>query len=122
MEKHGKGRSDSSSLFIRTCILHLGGSNISSYVAKLIHCLLQLGLYTDESPGLKVDPVVVLVLSLGFIFSVVALHGESSLLSSPSAQDEFDGTGMRWVRDLADWWRSYRKDHEKVCFIELGSA
>lgn len=38
--------------------------------------LLQLvGLYTDESPGLKVDPVVVLVLSLGFIFSVVALHG-----------------------------------------------
>lgn len=36
-----------------------------------------LGLYTDESPGLKVDPVVVLVLSLGFIFSVVALHGKS---------------------------------------------
>lgn len=35
---------------------------------------LVLGLYTDESPGLKVDPVVVLVLSLGFIFSVVALH------------------------------------------------
>ena len=32
-------------------------------------------LYTDESPGLKVDPVIVLVLSLGFIFSVVALHG-----------------------------------------------
>lgn len=35
------------------------------------------GLYTDESPGLKVDPVVVLVLSLGFIFSVVALHSMS---------------------------------------------
>ncbi|KAL2007850.1 hypothetical protein VTN00DRAFT_7832 [Thermoascus crustaceus] len=33
-----------------------------------------LKLYTDESPGLKVDPVVVLVLSLGFIFSVVGLH------------------------------------------------
>jgi len=33
-------------------------------------------LYTDESPGLKIDPVVVLVLSLGFIFSVVALHSE----------------------------------------------
>ncbi|OAQ76018.1 seC61beta family domain-containing protein [Purpureocillium lilacinum] len=31
-------------------------------------------LYTDESPGLKVDPVIVLVLSLVFIFSVVALH------------------------------------------------
>lgn len=36
-----------------------------------------IGLYTDESPGLKVDPVVVLVLSLVFIFSVVALHSES---------------------------------------------
>ena len=36
--------------------------------------MLCAGLYTDESPGLKVDPVVVLVLSLGFIFSVVALH------------------------------------------------
>lgn len=35
-----------------------------------------LKLYTDESPGLKVDPVVVLVLSLGFIFSVVAMHGK----------------------------------------------
>ncbi|KAL4884524.1 hypothetical protein BJY04DRAFT_215487 [Aspergillus karnatakaensis] len=33
-----------------------------------------LKLYTDESPGLRVDPVVVLVLSLGFIFSVVGLH------------------------------------------------
>lgn len=33
-------------------------------------------LYTDESPGLKVDPVVVLVLSLVFIFSVVALHSK----------------------------------------------
>lgn len=33
-------------------------------------------LYTDESPGLKVDPVVVLVLSIVFIFSVVALHGK----------------------------------------------
>ena len=39
------------------------------------------GLYTDESPGLKVDPVVVLVLSLGFIFSVVALH---SMYSPPT--------------------------------------
>jgi len=33
-----------------------------------------LKLYTDESPGLKVDPVVVLVLSVSFIVSVVALH------------------------------------------------
>jgi protein transport protein SEC61 subunit beta len=37
-----------------------------------------LKLYTDESPGLRVDPVVVLVLSLGFIFSVVGLHGMCS--------------------------------------------
>lgn len=36
-----------------------------------------LKLYTDESPGLRVDPVVVLVLSLGFIFSVVGLHGKN---------------------------------------------
>lgn len=39
------------------------------------------GLYTDESPGLKVDPVVVLVLSIVFIFSVVALH--STFFSNP---------------------------------------
>ncbi|KAI9728523.1 MAG: Arf guanine nucleotide exchange factor sbh1 [Cirrosporium novae-zelandiae] len=31
-------------------------------------------LYTDESQGFRVDPVILLVLSLGFIFSVVALH------------------------------------------------
>lgn len=37
---------------------------------------MEIGLYTDESPGLKVDPVIVLVLSLVFIFSVVALHSE----------------------------------------------
>jgi protein transport protein SEC61 subunit beta len=36
-----------------------------------------LRLYTDESQGFRVDPVVVLVLSLGFIMSVVALHSES---------------------------------------------
>ncbi len=39
-------------------------------------CVCFAGLYTDESPGLKVDPVVVLVLSLVFIFSVVALHSK----------------------------------------------
>ncbi|CAK4030687.1 transport Sec61 subunit beta [Lecanosticta acicola] len=33
-----------------------------------------LRLYTDESPGLKVDPFVVMVLSIGFIISVVMLH------------------------------------------------
>ncbi|GME82467.1 unnamed protein product [Ambrosiozyma monospora] len=33
-----------------------------------------LKIYTDESQGFKVDPVVVLVLSVSFIFSVVLLH------------------------------------------------
>jgi hypothetical protein len=41
------------------------------------------GLYTDESPGLKVDPVVVMTLSVVFIFSVVALHGMSTLVALP---------------------------------------
>ncbi|GAA5964286.1 hypothetical protein JCM8115_006056 [Rhodotorula mucilaginosa] len=31
-------------------------------------------LYTDEAPGLKVDPVIVLSLAVVFIFSVVSLH------------------------------------------------
>ncbi|EMR11199.2 hypothetical protein PNEG_00791 [Pneumocystis murina B123] len=33
-----------------------------------------LRLYTDDTPGLAIDPVLVLVLSLGFIGSVFALH------------------------------------------------
>ena len=49
-----------------------------------------LRLYTDESPGLKVDPVVVLVLSLGFIFSVVALHSESDPLFWRLGMDGWD--------------------------------
>lgn len=47
-----------------------------------------LKLYTDESPGLKVDPVVVLVLSLGFIFSVVAMHSKFSALDIFETQME----------------------------------
>ncbi|KAI8051627.1 Sec61beta family-domain-containing protein, partial [Syncephalis plumigaleata] len=31
-------------------------------------------IYSDDAPGLRVDPVVVLVLSLVFIGSVFALH------------------------------------------------
>ena len=46
-----------------------------------------IGLYTDESPGLIVDPVVVLVLSLVFIFSVVALHSMSGLRYSSEEPD-----------------------------------
>lgn len=33
-----------------------------------------LKLYTDESNGLSIDPVVAMVMALGFILSVVALH------------------------------------------------
>ncbi|WFD33914.1 Arf guanine nucleotide exchange factor sbh1 [Malassezia cuniculi] len=33
-----------------------------------------LRLYTDDNKGLTVDPVVVLVLSIAFVFSVVLLH------------------------------------------------
>ncbi|GAA5832057.1 hypothetical protein JCM11251_002803 [Rhodosporidiobolus azoricus] len=37
-------------------------------------------LYTDEAPGLKVDPVIVLSLAVVFIFSVVSLHLLSKLI------------------------------------------
>ena len=33
-----------------------------------------LKIYTDEANGLRIDPLVVLFLAVGFIFSVVALH------------------------------------------------
>lgn len=33
-----------------------------------------LKLYTEEASGFRVDPLVVMVMALGFIFSVVALH------------------------------------------------
>lgn len=50
--------------------------NLESASAQANIFSLLAGLYTDESPGLKVDPFVVLVLSVGFIISVVALHSE----------------------------------------------
>lgn len=31
-------------------------------------------LFTDEAQGLRVDPLVVLFLAVGFIFSVIILH------------------------------------------------
>lgn len=40
---------------------------------------MRTGLYTDESPGLKVDPFVVMVLSIGFIISVVMLHSKEKI-------------------------------------------
>ncbi|AMD19604.1 HCL547Cp [Eremothecium sinecaudum] len=33
-----------------------------------------LKLYTDEANGLRVDPLVVLFMAVGFIFSVIILH------------------------------------------------
>jgi hypothetical protein len=53
-----------------------GRSRNSAFMGSLrIWLTGYIGLYTDESPGLKVDPVVVMTLSVVFIFSVVALHG-----------------------------------------------
>ena len=60
------------------------------------------GLYTDESPGLKVDPVVVMTLSVVFIFSVVALHGTSIALLPRSSLT---------IRN------SHRQDHAQVLRI-----
>jgi hypothetical protein len=51
-------------------------------ILKLKLTFVSVGLYTDESPGLKVDPVVVLVLSIVFIFSVVALHGMRQIVAT----------------------------------------
>ncbi|KAM9905985.1 hypothetical protein OXX79_001821 [Metschnikowia pulcherrima] len=33
-----------------------------------------LKLFTDEAQGLRVDPLVVLILAVGFIFSVIIMH------------------------------------------------
>ncbi|TIB73685.1 hypothetical protein E3Q22_03140 [Wallemia mellicola] len=42
-----------------------------------------LKLYTDDSPGLKVDPFVIVVLSLAFIASIFFLHkGHQSIIYS----------------------------------------
>ena len=60
-----------------------GKGEVRAWIAKLIF---DQGLYTDESPGLKVDPVVVLVLSLGFIFSVVALHSTFDICNQLSSE------------------------------------
>lgn len=59
-----------------------------------------LKLYTDESPGLRVDPVVVLVLSLGFIFSVVGLHGE-------------------WLSIFLSWWVDLDEANRPRCDIVI---
>jgi protein transport protein SEC61 subunit beta len=65
-----------------------------------------LKLYTDESPGLRVDPVVVLVLSLGFIFSVVGLHGMCGVRSETSSQSS-----------NTCCYCSHRQDHPQVLLV-----
>lgn len=77
-----EGSLERSSLFAPEGEWGGGGLAYCENPANHIPLFYDLGLYTDESPGLKVDPVVVLVLSLGFIFSVVALHGKSDSISS----------------------------------------
>ncbi|KIM59888.1 hypothetical protein SCLCIDRAFT_1217336 [Scleroderma citrinum Foug A] len=41
-----------------------------------------LKLYTDDSPGLRVDPYIVLILSLAFIFSIFFLHISAKIIRS----------------------------------------
>ncbi|KIY44330.1 putative translocon subunit [Fistulina hepatica ATCC 64428] len=41
-----------------------------------------LKLYTDDSPGLRVDPFIVLVLSLSFIGSIFFLHIAAKIIRS----------------------------------------
>ena len=38
-----------------------------------------LKIYTDEADGFKIDPLVVLIFAVAFIFSVVVLHVISKL-------------------------------------------
>jgi len=57
-----------------------------------------LRLYTDESPGLKVDPFVVLVLSVGFIISVVALHSTTPHVSKQECNVSLTPDAQFWPR------------------------
>ncbi|KAL4252200.1 Protein transport protein Sec61 subunit beta [Abortiporus biennis] len=43
-----------------------------------------LKLYTDDSPGLRVDPFIVLVLSLSFIASIFFLHISAKIIRAVS--------------------------------------
>lgn len=67
------------------------------------------GLYTDESPGLKVDPVVVMTLSVVFIISVVMLHGEHP----------FSHGAWKYAVQRLTISDSHCKDHQEV--LRIGS-
>lgn len=81
-----------------------------------------LKLYTDESPGLKVDPVVVLVLSLGFIFSVVGLHGMCfSNAHTLSGGHVWVGLKVSYPCVVWSMWEFYVTGCH-ICFVILGDA
>ncbi|KAG9291535.1 hypothetical protein G9A89_021954 [Geosiphon pyriformis] len=50
------------------------GSNSSRPISRAGGSSTMMKLYADDAPGLKVDPVVVVVLALAFIGSVFVLH------------------------------------------------
>lgn len=83
------------------------------YLANMFVFFL-IGLYTDESPGLKVDPVVVLVLSLVFIFSVVALHS-TLILIIPTPHSRHTSYAKQ-----ADICNSHCEDHPQVLRLNWG--
>ena len=86
-----------------------------THATTIIHVkltgVLSAGLYTDESPGLKVDPFVVLVLSVGFIISVVALHSESR----PYV---FSRHPLTFSHPLSESWNRSAQDLANHCVIE----
>lgn len=52
-----------------------------------------LRFYTDDAPGLKISPTVVLVMSLGFIGFVTMLHVFGKLYRYQSAAGAGPGAG-----------------------------
>lgn len=71
-----------------------------------------VGLYTDESPGLKVDPFVVMVLSIGFIISVVALHSTFS---------NFPPTDQRDLTEKSNRSYSHCQVHQALRIVNIGT-
>ena len=92
-----------------------------------------LRLYTDESPGLKVDPMVIMFLSLGFIFSVVALHceynyarlveaawvreGRMKLTICSSDREAYEEILIDYAV-VAHWWFWMGRQKHRFCFAD----
>lgn len=81
-----------------------------------------LRLYTDESAGLKVDPFVVMVLSIGFIISVVALHSEFPKSCIEMLRHEAERGRCVDNERLTCSFFSHRKGHEAVFIIATRSV